>query len=1108
MTNERSFPHGLPGPTGPAGGGGVCPDPRMLSAYLDGKLDAAQRGPIEDHISRCEDCYFVVRETALTWAEMDGGAEVRGPVTHGAPESAPPVVRARPPYLSTYLLPLAATLIVGAGALLFWRQTQGGGDGPRAGLVAAVGERRFFDARLTGGFKYGERIGPTRGGEPGSLPGTAGDWEVLAAAARIKKEIAAPQTPQDRATLASAHLVLGEADAAVLLLERAVRDSPGSEEGRARLLSDLSAAYLTRAASEGRADDYPRALERAVQAVEVDPALREALFNKALALEFLQLPEEAVRAWNDFLSREKDPGWAREATRRRDALANRPRPDFEKMSRDIHGALLSGTSEELAAVVEANVGIARDVFELDLLPEVGRRADEARRLAEALRRVTGDAYAIAIMDLAAPAKLQVRAALYARARKLYDAQERGQARGPFEEVVRLGAPADVLSLWARQHLAVLTLGTDPRETLRLCQDLLGAARRQSFRILSARVLWIRGIALDTLRDTAGAIESFREAQALLTGAKCFDHAGFMNVQLAEPYWTAGQAPESWRARIFGLAQSDLLRERSRAYVGVLAATDAARDMGLPRAARHIAAEAATEIEATGSGDTGALALLFKRALVSAELSPSRGLDELLATQDRIRSLDDAATRDWHQAEFDLLAGQLSVPEAGPRASRQRVTLALDRAREKEMDYAVPRLRLNLGRWDLHEGRTEAALRNFEESLAEIERTRAATDELRRAEAAAAIDALRAAVEPLLARPEFPARRSLILAERLNALRFGAPERLTVSDLPGALRRLPERAAVLVLLTLRNTVAVWSISSSGLELQVIPDKQGLLARLEDLAAETPSGVETSEAGRRVSGLLLAPVFKEVSTAESVEIVADAELANVPFAALPRPDNGAPWGSATEIVSAPTLWFALSGPRLAPRSRRVLAVGAPNDPRFVSLPRAAVEINGIADAYGGGTRLIGSQATLDALRRELARATTLHLATHALLNPNHPDSSVIALAGGRDLDAEAIGRLSLKGLDLVTLAACETGRTTASPGIGSFDFAGAFLKAGASQVLASRTALPDDSPLFLEFHRLVSRGLAPRAALQRLRRESPAARALLTFYAPLVISGGPA
>ena len=191
----------------------------MLSAYLDGKLDAAQRGPIEDHISRCEDCYFVVRETAFTLAETDGGAEVRGPVADGAPEAAvesPPegVVRARPPYLSTYLLPLAATVIVGAGALLFWRQTQGGGDGPRAGLVAAVGERRFFDARLTGGFKYGERIGPTRGGASGSLPGTAGDWEVLAAAARIKKEIAAPQTPQDRAVLASAHLVLGEADAA------------------------------------------------------------------------------------------------------------------------------------------------------------------------------------------------------------------------------------------------------------------------------------------------------------------------------------------------------------------------------------------------------------------------------------------------------------------------------------------------------------------------------------------------------------------------------------------------------------------------------------------------------------------------------------------------------------------------------------------------------------------------------------------------------------------------------------------------------------------------------------------------------------------------------
>ena len=1107
----------------------ICADINTIAEYLDGRLDAVVAASLEEHISRCDDCYFVVREFVAARAETaeassQGKAEAfPAPApTPGSDRGVAIGARANKPRRSPFLtlLPLAAVLVVGTVSVALWRNAHIDPPGPRDALVKAVGARRFFDARLTGAFKYGELVSPKRGGASrssesvgSSVRGPTGpaadDWEVLAAAAKVRQEIGTPGTAERRGTLAAAYLVLGDTAQAVLHLERAVADTEGKSPARARLLSDLAAAYLTRAFQEDRADDYPRALDRAAEALEIDPDLREALYNRALALEALRLEGEAVKAWDLLLAKEKDPGWREEAIRRRDTLSTRPRQDFEKQDRDTRGALLRGTDAELDKAVAANVGIARDLFELELLPDVVKQTARARRLGGALHRVSGDQYALGILDMGPLSKLEPRAGLYAKARRLHDAQNRGEALPLFREVVRQGRPDDVLSLWARQHMTVVNLGPEPRRALTECAELLKVTRSRALPILTARLLWVQGIAHDKLGESEPAIESFREARELLLQARVLDHAGFMGVQLAEAYCSAGQAPLSWRARIDGLAASDLLRERSRAYVGVLTATRAARDMGLPRAARHLIAEVETELSQTAdSQDTGAIALLFERALVSSELSSQRALQDLGAVEPRILALKDDDARAWHQGQFELLAGRLSVPGAGDLASRERVERALGLARAQGLnDQTIPMLRLSLARWDLEEGHVEAALANLDAGMKAIEATRSEGSDLQRSEAAASVVPMTHLLELVLASPATPVERSLLLAERLHALTFESARSLTASNLKRLRRELPERSAVLVLLGLPKSIAAWSISRTNLSFRMIPSRSRIIAATQDLAGELPAKAERSAAARELSALLLAQVFDRLATAESVAVVAEGDLANIPFASLPRPDSSGPWGATTEIVSAPTLGFALSAPRSAKRRPRVLAVGSPADTRFSPLPFSRVEVAGIIEAHGGGTSLLGAEATLDGLRRRLPQATVLHLASHAVLNPNRPEASSIVLAGGRDLDAGSIGRLRLQGVDLVTLAVCDSGRTTASAGIGSFDFANAFLGAGAGQVLAARAALPDDSRLFLEFHRLISKGATPRAALRELRRESQAARLLLNLYAPLNSKGNP-
>jgi hypothetical protein len=232
----------------------------MLSAYLDGKLDPTERGRIEDHISRCEDCYFVVRETAIALGEAD---EPLGAAAPGVPLGRP-----RSGFLSRYLLPLAAALVVGVGPIMLWRQATHVAPYSEAvrPLVEAVGERRFFEPRLTGGFKFGPTVASTR--SAGTGPRSEA-WAMLAVAGELRDRPAAASTGA-RASAAAAALFLGEVDRAVAEYSRLAMDEPTTADWP----SNLAAALLVRASAspDGAERDRLEALRYAEQAARLPEA--------------------------------------------------------------------------------------------------------------------------------------------------------------------------------------------------------------------------------------------------------------------------------------------------------------------------------------------------------------------------------------------------------------------------------------------------------------------------------------------------------------------------------------------------------------------------------------------------------------------------------------------------------------------------------------------------------------------------------------------------------------------------------------------------------------------------------------------------------------------
>jgi tetratricopeptide (TPR) repeat protein len=114
--------------------------------------------------------------------------------------------------------------------------------------------------------------------------------DVRIAVATIEKETARRQTAKNLHELGVAHLITGDISNATEALEKAVIQDSGS-----RALSDLSAAYLVRGMRENRPEDLFHALVLATQALQRDGTMREALFNRALALDQLSMLDDARR---------------------------------------------------------------------------------------------------------------------------------------------------------------------------------------------------------------------------------------------------------------------------------------------------------------------------------------------------------------------------------------------------------------------------------------------------------------------------------------------------------------------------------------------------------------------------------------------------------------------------------------------------------------------------------------------------------------------------------------------------------------------------------------------------------------------------------------------
>ncbi|NWF93703.1 MAG: CHAT domain-containing protein [Syntrophaceae bacterium] len=290
---------------------------------------------------------------------------------------------------------------------------------------------------------------------------------------------------------------------------------------------------------------------------------------------------------------------------------------------------------------------------------------------------------------------------------------------------------------------------------------------------------------------------------------------------------------------------------------------------------------------------------------------------------------------------------------------------------------------------------------------------------------------------------------------------------------------------------------------------------------------PTWKELREATVRLYLALIEPISDRISKAERVIFVPAGILYYLPIHALGKADEE---GEIQYLIDQKPVVYLTNSELLSIVTERttllegksLFALGNPpfehTEPLLDPLKNAEEEVNAVKRVFGEKAfTLVGQKATrqalLDILRPPAGRVgfEFILLATHAILDPQSPADSWLALDGTNKLTAQEVPNFDLSNVSLVTLSACQTAVESDSPGNELMGLAHFFSQARSPSIVASLWSVDDISTrdLMVTFHKT----MLEQKVLDKARALQQAQRALATrpetrhpfFWASFILIG---
>lgn len=425
------------------------------------------------------------------------------------------------------------------------------------------------------------------------------------------------------------------------------------------------------------------------------------------------------------------------------------------------------------------------------------------------------------------------------------------------------------------------------------------------------------------------------------------------------------------------------------------------------------------------------------------------------------------------------------------------------------------------RWEAHSGlaaiaigraRPDEATRHFEAALDTIERTRS---ELLKTEYKLTfltrlirfyqsyVDALVDQGRTDRALEVSESSRGRVLADRNN---LPPPAKVSAA----ALRQVAARSRSVLLSYWLGPVRsyVWVITPDAIRCLPLPPAREIETLVRQYQATVNNTLAdplaaSGTAGDRLYRLLVQPAAQWLPPGTHVVIAADGALHGVNFETLPVPGARRHYLiEDVELSVAPGLSVLSAGPAARTGAASLLLIGDPagRAPDFPALKYAAAEIASIAKHFPAAdvTAYQGDRASPAAYKSATPeRFTFVHFTAHASANLESPLDSAVILTGpdgAYKLYARDVAAMPLRA-ELVTVSACRSAGERAYSGEGLVGFAWAFLRAGATRVIAGLWDVDDRSTADLMDH-----------LYTRIAAGDPASRALRAAKLSLLARGG--
>lgn len=1041
------------------------PTEEILAAFIEGSLARPEIADVLSHMRGCPECRTAVARTADLYDQDSRRGSRRW-----------------------WLLAAAVFIAAVTTALL----VRFGTDDPKSILVdAAPREHRHVSARIHG-FPWAAYEAPQRG----SGVADPEDLKLSGAAGVVLEETERKDDAKSLHAQGVALLLIDRLSDSVGVLERAAGAS-----NDARVWNDLAAARYTLVEREERLSQLPVALAAANRALQLDPRLAEAHFNRALIAERMGLADEARKSWASYLRLDPGSAWSVEARARLRSLeGNGSTTEFRRHMLDelAPDALVRQFPQESRTWTEGILlGEWADAEDAGDSVRAKTTLQRARAIANALAASSGEQFLDDAVTAIERADAVRRAALVEAYRTYRDGRmalrERNDAVAETrlrraEELFRRGrSPMEL----AAAYFAISAVFHQNRvhEAYDALLRLTPRIDRTRYRALTAQLHWERAVHANVDADWGAAV---RESAA---GARIYGRLRERAYE-ADVRILAAQALES-------IGEPDLAWKERLAAIGAIA--PARRAGALHAAAQVLAARgevapAAAILDATIAmlDDTKAehRPLLAFALADRARLAARSG--EAIAARRWLDDAQDVASRLPPGGLRDVAMARVMLAETVARPSVASSDRAIALFTAQKHGALLPDAHLQRARAYRQAGNDHAALADYAAALGAVEKQRTATGDPSWQEGV--LDAAGEIVDETIA---------LRLARGEIAEAFRAADRTRSSSSP--LPRVPRGSALIEYAVLPDAIAVFCITEGSISAALVEagrrDVAGGVASLARKIRRRAPAAEVQAAGALLYRWLIAPVRARLANATELVIVADVELYGVPFAALFDAQRG------QYLLEEFTIRMATSSAAFETESGRALRpafVVADPPTHLPRLPHSREEARRIA-ALHGATLIVGEEATPARFVDAARDGALLHFAGHADSDARESYGALLLAGDMGAFGTRQIIRLPLRHRPLVVLAACGTFRGDVRHVAGMPSLARAFLTAGARAVVGTLWEIDDDvsAVLFLRLHDHLHAGASPAPALRAAQLEMLEApdsrwRHPASWSAPVVLS----